>query len=148
MLLAEDEAFMDEARRWRRRCGGDLIHHYPAILAAQIGIETHLARMPDYVAQAQCIARLTNSTAVSELVPRQPLTNLFHIIIRYPKEAVLDILYNDVLRRGWRSCLYHETPNRNFVALKSLSATVNRNFRSRAGSRPSSDWRGYSGVAE
>lgn len=98
MLLAEDEAFMDEARRWRRRCGGDLIHHYPAILAAQIGIETHLARMPDYVAQAQCIARLFQQHRCFELVPRQPLTNLFHIIIRYPKEAVLDILYNDVLR--------------------------------------------------
>ncbi|MGE5829810.1 MAG: threonine aldolase family protein, partial [Micromonosporaceae bacterium] len=50
--LAGPEDFIAQARAWRHRYGGQLFQQWPAALAALIGLDTVLPRLPAYVAHA------------------------------------------------------------------------------------------------
>ncbi|MFC5802992.1 threonine aldolase family protein [Streptomyces formicae] len=55
-VLAGPESFVDEARAWRHRYGGQLFQQYPAALAGLVGLERELPRLASYVAHAQTVA--------------------------------------------------------------------------------------------
>src|SRR5207249_7193183 len=77
------------------RHGGNLIHLYPYVLAAQKGLNERLGRMEAYHAKAKEIAALLTPFSQIEIVPNPPHTNMMHLFIQGEREkleaAALDI---------------------------------------------------------
>ncbi|MEZ4648058.1 MAG: beta-eliminating lyase-related protein [Candidatus Eisenbacteria bacterium] len=59
--LAGPRDFIEEARPWLRRHGGNLVQMTPFTVSARIGMETRLDRFRDYVARAKEIGALLES---------------------------------------------------------------------------------------
>ena len=57
-ILAGPADVIAESRIWQRRHGGNLIHLYPYVLAAQKGLRERLGRMEAYHTKAKEIAAL------------------------------------------------------------------------------------------
>lgn len=77
-VLAGPEDFIDEAKTWIARAGGNLYAHFPYVLAARAGLERNLAAMPDAVQAAQWLAGVFRSLGF-DTTPETPPTNLFHL---------------------------------------------------------------------
>jgi threonine aldolase len=93
--LAGPEDVVDEARVWQVRHGGRLFRATPYLLAAELGLDDALPRLPELVAHARAAgAALDNLDAVAVL-PRPPQVAMFHLLARRPlaalNDAVLDI---------------------------------------------------------
>nr|WSW68515.1 beta-eliminating lyase-related protein [Streptomyces sp. NBC_00995] len=54
--LAGSASLIEEARTWRHRYGGQLFQQFPAALAALIGLDRELPKLPSYVARAKVVA--------------------------------------------------------------------------------------------
>ncbi|CAL9490889.1 hypothetical protein SUDANB37_03259 [Streptomyces sp. enrichment culture] len=54
--LVGPETFVEEARAWRHRYGGNVFQQHPAAVAALLGLERELPRLPSYVAHARVVA--------------------------------------------------------------------------------------------
>lgn len=54
--LVGPEPFVEEARTWRHRYGGNVFQQHPAALAALLGLEGELPKLPSYVAHARMVA--------------------------------------------------------------------------------------------
>jgi threonine aldolase len=54
--LAGPRTFVEEAKAWRHRYGGMVFQQFPTALAALIGLERELPRLPSYVAHARVVA--------------------------------------------------------------------------------------------
>jgi threonine aldolase len=80
-VLAGSKYFIDKARIWSRRCGGNLITQFPDVLAAKIGLDKHLPLMPEYVDKAGRIAEFFNQQDNIRVIPKLPPCNLFHLVI-------------------------------------------------------------------
>jgi threonine aldolase len=81
-VLAGSKCFIDKARIWSRRCGGNLITQFPDVLAAKTGLNKHLPLMPEYVAKARQIAEYFNQQDNIRVIPPLPPCNLFHLVIQ------------------------------------------------------------------
>jgi threonine aldolase len=94
-ILAGPADIIAESRTWQRRHGGNLIHLYPYVLAAQKGLRERLGRMEAYHTKAKEIAALLTPFSQIEIVPNPPHTNMMHLFIRGEQdklaEAILDI---------------------------------------------------------
>lgn len=94
-LLAGPEDVIAEARIWQRRHGGNLIHLYPYILSAKLGMAKHLPRMGEYHAKALEIAAALSAVPGIEITPNPPPTNMMRVFLRGDKDrlwnAALDI---------------------------------------------------------
>ena len=80
-ILAGPADFVEAARIWKRRQGGDLIALYPYLLAARRGLREHLPRMPDYVAHAQAIAAALADIPGLRIRPSPPVTPMMHLFL-------------------------------------------------------------------
>ncbi len=89
-VLAGDEDFIAEARLWRRRMGGTLIHQSPMIASAAMRLEARLAQMDACHARALSLAEALAGTAGLRVNPATPQTNMMHLYIDAPAEAVLE----------------------------------------------------------
>ncbi len=78
-VLAGPADFIDSARTWITRAGGNLYSLFPYVLAARAGMERNLAAMPAAVESAAWLAACLDRIGGLEIVPRQPRTNLFHL---------------------------------------------------------------------
>lgn len=87
MLLGPPDV-IDEARLWQKRHGGTLVQMYPMVLSARHGLDTRLARIPQYCAKAIEIAAILKSLPGIELLPDPPQTNLMHVFIRGEKDRL------------------------------------------------------------
>ncbi|MET9295357.1 beta-eliminating lyase-related protein [Streptomyces sp. NPDC003077] len=92
--LAGSEDFVEEARAWRHRYGGQLFQQWPMALSALIGLDRELPRLPDYVAQAKQVARAL-AAGLSEggvpwfrVHPEIPHTHQFQVWLPYPAEVL------------------------------------------------------------
>jgi len=78
-MLAGEKIFINEARVWLRRHGGNLYQLHPMVIAAHMGMDRHLPHIPTYVRRAQMIAELVKDIPGLICYPAQPRTNMFHI---------------------------------------------------------------------
>lgn len=92
--LAGSEDFVAEARAWRHRYGGLPFQQWPAALAALIGLDRELPRLPEYVAHAKVIARaLAEGLAECgvpwfRVHPDPPHTHDFQVWLPYAPEVL------------------------------------------------------------
>jgi threonine aldolase len=87
MLLGPQD-FINEARLWQRRHGGNLVQMYPFVLSAQHGLDTRLDRIPQYCAKAAEIAGILSAFPQLEVMPNPPQTNMMHLFIRGEREQL------------------------------------------------------------
>ncbi|MEU4257430.1 beta-eliminating lyase-related protein [Streptomyces fradiae] len=94
--LVGPESFADEARVWRHRYGGGVFQQHPAALAALLGLEQELPRLPSYVAQARVVADALRAGFEAAGVPwfrvhpEVPHTHEFQVWLPYPPEALTE----------------------------------------------------------
>lgn len=89
-ILAGDEDFVEEARLWRRRHGGTLVHMYPMVLSAKRGLEHYLEQMPTYVEKARAVCAALSSFQRLHITPNPPPTNMTHIHIDGDQEVLME----------------------------------------------------------
>jgi threonine aldolase len=93
-VLASSTDLVAEAKAWRHRYGGMLFEQFPAVLAAQAGLDTELPRLPSYVAHAKSVARALREglaaagLAVPRVHPGEPHTHQFQLWLPYPADAL------------------------------------------------------------
>lgn len=97
-ILAGDRDFIEEAKVWKRRHGGDLISLYPYIVTADYYFDRRIGSMAKYYAEAQELAGFFNESYHTSTRPLVPVTNMFHVHFDIPKsqaEAVLAAVYQE-----------------------------------------------------
>ena len=82
--------FIEEARIWMRRQGGNLFQMFPNAISAKIGMDAKLAKIPAYVARASEVAAVLADLPGISVVPERPPTNMMHVYFDAPAERVLD----------------------------------------------------------
>src|SRR5215470_8642228 len=80
--IAGPADLVEEARRWRRRHGGDVFQLFPYVASAAMRLGPSLEKMPRWVARARTLAaRLARNPRL--IVGAAPVpTNLFHVYVR------------------------------------------------------------------
>jgi threonine aldolase len=86
--LAGPDNFITQARAWRHRYGGQLFQQWPAALAALIGLDTVLPRLPEYVAHARTVAAALATCPGARVVPDPPHTHQFQWWLPFAPEAL------------------------------------------------------------
>lgn len=91
-ILAGPGDFIQEAKVWKRRHGGDLISLYPYIVAADYYFDRRVPKMSQYVALARELASYFNRLPGTHTHPEVPPTNMFHVHLGRPPAVVEPIL--------------------------------------------------------
>lgn len=91
-ILAGEGTFVEESKVWKRRHGGDLISLYPYIISADYYFEQRLPKMEHYYENAKELAVFFNRCHAVETRPFEPVSNMFHVHFRMPKERIEPIL--------------------------------------------------------
>ena len=88
-VLAGDEGFIAQARLWRRRMGGTLVHLSPMVASAAMRFDARLALMPAVVARTAELVQALAPLPRLRVNPVAPPTNLFHLYLDAPAEAAM-----------------------------------------------------------
>ncbi|OEU90578.1 threonine aldolase [Streptomyces abyssalis] len=94
--LAGPSAVVQEAAAWRHRYGGALFQQWPAALAALVGLDRELPRLPEYVAHAALVAQALHESLAASGVPwwlvwpRVPHTHQFQVWLPYGARELTD----------------------------------------------------------
>ena len=88
-VLAGDADFIAEARLWRRRMGGTLIHQSPMIVSAAMRLDARLAQMDACYARALSLAAALAEVPGVRVNPATPQTNMMHLYFDAPAESVM-----------------------------------------------------------
>jgi threonine aldolase len=91
-ILAGENSFTEESKVWKRRHGGDLISLYPYILSADYFLNQRVAKMEQYYNEARELAELFNQCYAVSTTPKQPVSNMFHVHFKVPREKLEPIL--------------------------------------------------------
>ena len=91
-ILAGDRDFTEQSKTWKRRHGGDLISLYPYIVSADYYLDKRLNRMGQYFEDAKELAGRFNACKAISTLPRVPVSNMFHVHFRQPKEQIAVVL--------------------------------------------------------
>jgi threonine aldolase len=91
--LAGPEDLIGEARVWQVRHGGRLFAAYPYLLAAELGLDERLPRMPELVERARLAGEALAAIDGLTIVPDPPQTAMLHVVVRGPLEALNEALY-------------------------------------------------------
>jgi threonine aldolase len=92
-VLAGPEDVIQEARVWQIRHGGRLFSAYPYLLAAELGLDERLPRIPELVDRARLAGGALAATDDVTVVPEPPQAAMLHVIVRRPLEPLNDALY-------------------------------------------------------
>jgi threonine aldolase len=101
--LAGDAAFVDEARRWRKRMGGTLFHLTPYAVLALAGLREHVPRMGEYVAWARTLSERLTAAGV-QVHPEPPHTNTFELFVEGDADDVNERAIDFMRRTGVQPC--------------------------------------------
>lgn len=85
MLLGPRD-FINEAKIWQRRHGGNLYQLHPYAISAKIGFKKHLGSFPLRYKTALDIATVLREFPDLIVSPQIPQTNMFHLYIRRGRE--------------------------------------------------------------
>jgi threonine aldolase len=77
--LAGSASFVAQAREWRKRMGGTLVHLYPYVASAAMRLPDALARMPGRRQSALAIARALAEVEGVRVLPSPPQVSMFHV---------------------------------------------------------------------
>ncbi|MEU6390061.1 beta-eliminating lyase-related protein [Streptomyces sp. NPDC046939] len=94
--LAGPRSFIDEARAWRHRYGGQVFRQFPQVIAALAGLERELPKLPSYVRHARVVARALREgfagagVAWAGIHPETPHTHEFRVWLPYDAEALTE----------------------------------------------------------
>ncbi|HZU12371.1 MAG TPA: beta-eliminating lyase-related protein [Chloroflexota bacterium] len=88
-MLAGPNAFIKEARVWRRRHGGDLFQFYPYVISARTQLHTQLDRIPEFVERAQALGEVLAGIEGVRVQPDPPQTNMMHVFLAGEREQLL-----------------------------------------------------------
>lgn len=88
-VLAGDKQFIDTAKIWQRRLGGNLYALYPYVVAARMGLENTLPKMPARLDQALWLAEQLNQFEGCTTWPCIPHTNMFRVRLYGNPEVLL-----------------------------------------------------------
>jgi threonine aldolase len=91
-ILAGDKDFTEKSKVWKRRHGGDLISLYPYIISADYYFDQRIDKMEQYYQEAKELAGLFNQCHAVSTLPREPVSNMFHVHFDGPKEKLESIL--------------------------------------------------------
>jgi threonine aldolase len=89
-VLAGDEDFIGEARLWRKRMGGTLVHQSPMIASAAMRLDGRLAMMDALYARAMSLAEALGAVPGIRVNPAKPHTNMMHLYLEASADTVLD----------------------------------------------------------
>jgi threonine aldolase len=87
-LLAGPQDFIEDARRWRVRHGGNLPSLFPLAAAGRIGLRRYLPQVEVYVERAREIAAAIQASGVGLTYPSPPHTNTFRVFLTAPAAAL------------------------------------------------------------
>ncbi|AYC28479.1 threonine aldolase family protein [Paenisporosarcina cavernae] len=96
-ILAGSDNFIQEAKVWKQRYGGNLISLYPYIVTANAYFDERHDKMPEYYENAKKLAQLFNTCAHIQTVPETPVSNMFHVHIDASKEE-LERIFTTVMK--------------------------------------------------
>lgn len=88
-MLLGSEGFIDQARIWNRRAGGNIYTLYPLLLAAKKGLAENLEILPAAVCYARELGQLLEPLAGVTVNPASPQTAMFHLHVQGPIAEVL-----------------------------------------------------------
>ncbi|MFG2293569.1 threonine aldolase family protein [Streptomyces sp. NPDC048603] len=109
--LAGPRGFVEEARVWRHRYGGQIFRQFPQALAALAGLEEELPRLPSYVAQARVVAEaLAEGFAEAgvpwfRVHPEVPHTHEFQVWLPYEADRLSEAALRQAEETG--TVLFH-----------------------------------------
>jgi threonine aldolase len=86
--LAGKADFIAEARLWRRRMGGTLVHQSPMIVSAAMRFDERLALLPACFDRALALAAALAGETRLRVNQATPQTNMMHLFFKAPAEAV------------------------------------------------------------
>ncbi|MFE1286223.1 threonine aldolase family protein [Streptomyces sp. NPDC058751] len=104
--VAGPKTLVDEAKTWRHRYGGMVIHQFPTVVSALIGLERELPRLPEYVAHARVVADALREGFAEAGVPwvrvhpEVPHTHQFQIWLPYEPDVLGDAALRQVEETG------------------------------------------------
>ena len=93
-ILAGEKDFTEESKIWKRRHGGDLISLYPYIISADYYFKEKCPKMEQYYEDAKELASFFNSCQAISTIPREPVSNMFHVYFQAPKVDMEKVLIN------------------------------------------------------
>ncbi|MCO6500989.1 MAG: low specificity L-threonine aldolase [Vicingus serpentipes] len=88
-MLVGDESFIEEAKIWQRRHGGNLYQQFPFVVYAKYVFEHRLPKMKAYYEKAKDLARVLDEFEGITLKPNQPQINMFHIFLNGDLDQLL-----------------------------------------------------------
>ncbi|MFG2962937.1 threonine aldolase family protein [Streptomyces sp. NPDC048288] len=94
--LAGPKSLVEEAKTWRHRYGGMVFQQFPTALAALVGLERELPRLPDYVRHARVVAAALREGFAGAGVPwarvhpEEPHTHQFQVWLPYEPDALAE----------------------------------------------------------
>ncbi|MFD7865197.1 threonine aldolase family protein [Streptomyces sp. NPDC059783] len=94
--LAGSASFVEEARAWRHRYGGQIFQQFPAALSALGGLDRELPALPSYVAHARTVAGALAEgfaeagTGWFRVHPEEPHTHQFQVWLPYGADALTE----------------------------------------------------------
>jgi threonine aldolase len=109
--LAGPADVIAEAKVWLRRHGGNLIHLYPLVISARIGMERHLPNIDAYCRRAREIALVLGVIPGIEVAPEPPQTNMMHVYLLGDAERLMDAALDVSEQEGvWLYSRLQSTP--------------------------------------
>ncbi len=87
-VLAGSPDFVEQAREWRARLGGQLHNAWPLALSAEVGLDALVPRMGAFWERAKELAGALRDVPGVEVVPDPPQTPLFHVLVHAPVGAL------------------------------------------------------------
>ena len=89
--LAGSRSFVERAREWFRRQGGNIVHRTPYVVAAAMQFDARLAAMPRYFARTQWLYALLRDFPSIAVNPAQPQANMLHLHLPVSRERAIAI---------------------------------------------------------
>ncbi|HCJ58510.1 MAG TPA: low specificity L-threonine aldolase [Clostridiaceae bacterium] len=97
-MLAGRTEFIESAKVWKRRHGGDLISLYPYIVSAKHSMNKRIGNMGKYWQHALTAAERLNKIEGVSTVPEVPVCNMFHAYFDTTKEN-LESIFADIIEK-------------------------------------------------
>ncbi|MEV5959764.1 beta-eliminating lyase-related protein [Streptomyces sp. NPDC051987] len=104
--LAGPKSLVEEAKTWRHRYGGLVFQQFPTALAALVGLERELPRLPDYVRHARVVAAALREGFAeagvpwSRVHPGQPHTHQFQVWLPYEPRTLMEAAASQAEQTG------------------------------------------------
>ncbi|MGM0481166.1 MAG: threonine aldolase family protein [Pseudomonadota bacterium] len=99
-VLAADADFIQQAKVWARRAGGNLISLYPELLAARKGLRENLPVMPDAVHYARALGCALAEIDAIEVTPNPPQAAMFHLTFTLSRQDLAEKISLYVQEQG------------------------------------------------